>query len=418
MQSQPRGELKGGEGPRLPTATGRWEKSVIREPAAQPDQRPEPDEPVNPDGPHRWHRYVSILSRLVVMARVFLRHRRYGQFALWAFAGPLAFVITRFFLWLDTIVYPALRRMTLAEPVFIIGHPRSGTTFLQQQFHHTGKASMFRTWELMFPSLTQRRFFSPVISLLRQLGLEQLRGADTGHEVTLDGVEEDEAIFLHRLDTETMTFVCPWLLVDDDVADFWLHVGNMGTPVTRGTVRFYEDCLKRQLIHTGKPHVVAKCTPSVFRLPEIMRRFPDARIIYVFRDPEETIRSYLAMHERYVGSSLSPKEAQTYFQRKYDWGVSLYTTFEAVKHTVPEDQLLILPFTSLIEQPEETLKVVLEFSRIDHPGVTMGQSRRRRKKHRNPPLDNFGLSPEQIGTDLAFLRRRYNRRLRKRWTSL
>lgn len=354
----------------------------------------------------------SPFRRLARMLRVCMRHGRYAQVLLWGTAGPIAWFLTRFFLWLDTIVYPNLRTMQLTEPVFIVGHPRSGTTFLQRQFYRTGKASMFRTWELWFPSLTMRRFFGPVVSLVRQLGLGQLRGPDSGHEVNLDSVEEDEAIFLHCLDTETMAFVCPWLLVDDDVADFGLRLGWLDHHVTRRTMRFYNECLKRQLIHTGRPHVVAKSTPSVFRLPELLEQFPDARVIYVFRDPEESIRSYLAMHERYVGSALTEREAQTYFRRKYEWGVHLYRTFEETKASVPEDQLLVLPFEDLVEHTEETMARVLEFARIDHPGAKLVPRSRRRRKHHNPPLEQFGLHPQQITRDLDYLRRRYARRRR------
>ena len=352
----------------------------------------------------------SPFRRLGRMLRVCLRHRRYAQVVLWGITGPIAYFLTRFFLWLDTIVYPNLRTMRLTEPVFIVGHPRSGTTFLQRQLYRTGKASMFRTWELWFPSLTMRRFFGPVVSLIRQLGLGQLRGPDSGHEVHLDAIEEDEAIFLHCLDTETMVFTCPWLLVDDDVADFGLRLGWLDHHVTRKTMRFYDECLKRQLIHTGLPHVVAKSTPTVFRLPELVQQFPDARIIYVFRDPEESIRSYLAMHERYVGSALTDGEATTYFRRKYEWGVHLYRTFEEVRSCVPEDQLMVLPFDDLVQQTEQTMERVLDFARIDHPGARLVPRKRRGRKHSNPPLERFGLHPQQIRRDLDYLRRRYARR--------
>lgn len=350
-----------------------------------------------------------LFGRLVTMVRIYLRHRRYAQALLWGLGGPIVYLSTQFFLWLDTIVYPNLRRMQLTEPVFIVGHPRSGTTFLQRQIYQTGRASMFRAWELWFPSLTQRLFFGPVISTLRQLGITELRGPDTGHEVYLDAVEEDEGLFLHRLDSETMAFICPWLLVDEDVSNFGLRVGWSDHHVTRKSIEFYDQCLKRQFVHTGLPHVVAKSTPSVFRLPELMERFPDARIIYVFRDPQESIRSFLAMHERYVGQALTDREARIYFQRKYEWGVHLYRTFEEVKSCIPEDQLMIVAFEDLVGHTQETMRRVLEFARIDPPGATLAPRRKRRKKHRNRPLEEFGVQPEQISHDLDYLRQRYAR---------
>ena len=357
---------------------------------------------------------TSPVSRLFLMVRICLRHRRYAQAALWGLGGPLVYVLNRFFFRLDEIVYPNLRKMRIISPVFIIGHPRSGTTFLQRHMAQTGMASMFRTWELWFPALTQRRFFRPVVSLLRQLGMDRLRGRESGHEVRLDAIEEDEAIFLHRLDTETMAFVCPWLLVDDDVADFGFRLGWSNDVATRRTVRFYHEVLKRQLIHTGREHVVAKSTPSVFRLPQLMEEFPDARIVYVYRDPQESILSYLAMHERYMGAALSRAEAVTYFRRKYEWGLSLYRAFEEHRSLIPDDQLLEVRFEDLTQRTEETIRTILEFARIATPGATLvPRVPRRRKKHRNPPFERFGLSRDEIERDLATLRRRYARRSRR-----
>ncbi|MFW5716316.1 MAG: sulfotransferase family protein [Spirochaetota bacterium] len=374
---------------------------------------PTPEQPSAPiPEPHR--NYSSRFRRLATIVRVMLRHRRYAKALLWGIAGPPAYILTRFFLWLDTIVYPELRTMTLTEPVFIVGHPRSGTTFLQKQLYRTGKASMYRTWELWFPSLTQRRLLEPIVGALRQLGLRQIAGPETGHEVKLDEVEEDEAILLHEIDTETFTFICPWLLVDDDVSDFGLRLGWINRTVTRRTMRFYNECLKRQLVHTGRPHVVAKSTPSVFRLRELLEMFPDARIIYVAREPEESIRSYLAMHERHVGPELTPDEAATYFRRKYRWGVNLYAVFEKLKSAVPAEQLMILFFEELVHSTAETMKRVLDFARIDHPGATLVPRAERRRKHRNPPLESFGLEPDRIARDLAALRLRYTGRRRRR----
>jgi hypothetical protein len=140
-----------------------------------------------------------------------------------------------------------------------------------------------------------------------------------------------------------------------------------------------------------------------------MERFPDARIIYVFRDPQESIRSFLAMHERYVGSALTDREARIYFRRKYEWGVHLYRTFEEVKSCIPEDQLMIVAFEDLVGHTEDTMRRVLDFARIDPPGATLAARRQRRKKHRNRPLEEFGLQPEQIARDLDYLRQRYAR---------
>jgi len=45
----------------------------------------------------------------------------------------------------------------IENPVFIIGHPRSGTTFLHSILTPTEEFLIFKDWELNHPSLTMRK---------------------------------------------------------------------------------------------------------------------------------------------------------------------------------------------------------------------------------------------------------------------
>ena len=63
---------------------------------------------------------------------------------------------------LDDILFPGYRRQAVRQPVFIIGPPRSGTTFLQRLLaQDEGRFSSMKSWEIMFaPSVTQKKFFA------------------------------------------------------------------------------------------------------------------------------------------------------------------------------------------------------------------------------------------------------------------
>lgn len=359
-------------------------------------------------------RYVTTVRRFLVVLRLWVRHGRYAELILWGLLGPPFYVITRIMMWLDTVIYPNLRRVEISRPVFIIGHPRSGTTFLQKHLFEVDDVSMFRAWELFFPSLLQKKLARPLFVFLRRLGLRQFFGAETGHEVVIDAVEEDEAILLHRMDTETLHYLCPWLMTDDDLADYGFRLGWLSPRITRRTIRFYHECLKRQLLHTGHGHVVAKSTSLVFRLRELLDEFPDARIIYMWRDPKDSILSYLTLHDRHVGRLLTRSQADTYFRRKYEWGVALYESFEEAKELIPAEQLLVVPFRQMVASPEETIRLAAEFGKLHEAGADLNlKVRRRQKKHRNASFNRFGLRAEKVEADLDTLKRRHARRLRE-----
>ncbi|MDZ7852675.1 MAG: sulfotransferase [Halomonas sp.] len=117
----------------------------------------------------------------------------------------------------------------------------------------------------------------------------------------------------------------------------------------RRSMEFYRRCLRRNLFHSGKARVVAKCNPSVFRLPALLEAFPDARIVYVVRRPEESIRSFLSFTGRFVAPLLKECEMPRFFRRKYRWCVELYRRFEELRPRIPPEQLLVLLFDEITE---------------------------------------------------------------------
>ncbi|MFW5786120.1 MAG: sulfotransferase family protein [bacterium] len=356
--------------------------------------------------------YRGTVSRLWMLVRLFGRHRRYGTALFWLLLGPVMQVTTRAFLFLDHVFYPQLRRVTLDRPVFIVGHPRSGTTFLQRQVFGSHTAGMFTTWELFFPSLIQRRILAPFVWVLNLLDVSIVQSSEYGHEIRIDGVEEDEGVFMHRLATEILTFNCPWLLTDPDVARIGFRLGWLSRRQRLASVRLYREFLKRQMVATGHHRIVLKCNPSVFRLRELFHVFPDARVVYVVRSPEYSVRSYLAFAGRFVLPLLTPEEQRVYFRRKYEWSLALYREFEAIRDELPADQLLVLPFEEISRQLPTAMERFFRFAELnpeDHiwRNFRERRHRRHRKRHVNQPLGEFGIAEEDIRRDLAFVWDRY-----------
>jgi hypothetical protein len=113
--------------------------------------------------PDRIDAEHSVIGRWRVFCDVLFRYRQYGWWFVWFFAGPIQYLLAEAANRIDLLFHPELRTMKLDRPVFVFGHPRSGTTFLQKSLYETGQVSMFRTWELWFPTLTERFIAGAVI---------------------------------------------------------------------------------------------------------------------------------------------------------------------------------------------------------------------------------------------------------------
>ena len=355
---------------------------------------------------------IGVLKRLWIMLRLYRKHGRYRLFLFWSLVGPVFFVFTRFCLWLDNLVFRELHNITVENPVFIVGHPRSGSTYLQRRVYESDVVCMFTTWEMVFPSLVQRKLLAPLLALLEYFQVDVLQSVSKGHEIRLQQVEENEGLFLHQLDTEMVTVLCPWLLTDEEYRKVGLKLGKNDTTRNRDSLLFFETCLKRQIYHTGKNQVVAKCNPSIFRLQNILSVFPDARIVYLVRSPERTVQSFLSFTQKVIDPLLDSNELQILIQSKYHWCVELYEYFESIRPQIPPEQLLILPFHELSHNTINTLKRFFSFVRIGPPPyywkkMTEEVQKPFRKEHMNAPLDSLGISRERVRTDLQHIWERY-----------
>ena len=67
---------------------------------------------------------------------------------------------------LDEILFPGLRHVTVRTPVFIVGHARSGTTLLHRLMSEDrARFSVFLYYELFFPSLLQKKAIRALAAL-------------------------------------------------------------------------------------------------------------------------------------------------------------------------------------------------------------------------------------------------------------
>ena len=103
---------------------------------------------------------------------------------------------------LDERVYGRrLKTVRVERPLFIIGSPRSGTTFLHSLLLGTDEMVAFKAWQLFWPALLGRRILSRVVALRKRLGRSEIVPAWTGHRIDLDDYDEEEFLLFSRFDT-------------------------------------------------------------------------------------------------------------------------------------------------------------------------------------------------------------------------
>jgi hypothetical protein len=327
---------------------------------------------------------------------------------------PALMLFTRLTMFLDRLLYPGYRAVEIQQPVFLMGG-RSGTTFVHRLLSETRDFPVFEAWELLNPALTARKLIRPLVDRRIKKNRHVIYTEDLGHPLTLTTVEEEELLFFHTMDTQFLTSRTPLGLDDIEYPElrFYDHQPDWRR---KRSVRFFKECLKRQVYRTGKTQVVAKINYSICRIKTLLEEFPDAKFVFFLRSPYEVISSHLSQHQkmldRHFGLENIPKERlDLYFERRYRYDVELYYYAHQMASAgdLPSDRIFLLRYDSLRTQLEETFEQFVEFAGITPTEklreVIRRQAERQKdykRKHKNLELEAFGISKERLARDLSF----------------
>lgn len=318
-------------------------------------------------------------------------------------------------LWLDHVFCPRFRAAKIDRPIFIIGNPRSGTTLLHRFLHSSGEVCSFRVWQMFVPSITGQWLLRPLIPALARLSPAR-HYATEAHETGLDEIETDEALFSFRfLDgLFTYLFFFAWS-ADDELGRLLRHYAPGSAANDRDLV-YYRECLRRLLTVSGKDRFLGKPFTFVLRMRDVLRAFPDARFLYLVRDPLEVVPSGINMvsnvtDKQFQTSALPPNVRRRYFENLYRGECALYREFADAhaRGDIPPENLLVVRFPDLMRNFEGVMGEILEFCELPVTDAfreaireKADEQRRHESRHRYS-LDAFGLTPERVREDLAFV---------------
>ena len=324
---------------------------------------------------------------------------------------------------LDGILFPGLWRTEIRTPVFVVGHARSGTTLVHRLMSEDeGRFSVFVLYELYFPSLLQKkliRFFAGVDR--RYLGgvLEKrVRAWEDGHyaamrevhKMGLTEAEEDDIVLYYSCASGFWITKMPYM---GDL-DFY-YVDRFPERKRRRLMRFYKDCVRRQLHLNGGDKIHLSKNPIFAgRVASLIETFPDARIVVPLRNPYETLPSLLKLMRsgwKRLGWDEERQEPCLRFLADQSFHTYRYPLEVLERH--PETPRAIVDYRDAVADPAATIERVYE--QLGFPItpefrevlVAEGKRARRHKSGHSYSLAEFGLEADEIRTQLADLFERF-----------
>ncbi len=320
------------------------------------------------------------------------------------------------FLGLDHIFFPGFRRVEVENPIFIIGHPRSGTSFVHQLLSESHQIAAFKAWHIFFPALTSRVFVRPLVRFLSKRGLDELIPSATGHRVALDSVEEEELLFFHKLDTQFAIITTPLGFAEVDHRELRFHDLQSQTKRTK-SVRFLKGCFQRHIYYTGRKQIFAQTHFSTHRIKTLLEVFPDARFIYMDRSPFETLPSYFSLNHGVVDQvwgmgNFEAEQISRYFRNRYQASIELCRYFHDVveNEEIDRKKILKIQYDSLRNDLVGVFENIVSFGGLEPSGELRALVQNRaarqphyRRVHEVRPIEHFGIGEDEVARDFAFL---------------
>ncbi|MEZ4278605.1 MAG: sulfotransferase [Myxococcota bacterium] len=324
---------------------------------------------------------------------------------------------------LDHVFHPDLRKVEVKAPIFMVGHARSGTTLTHRLLSQDGgRFSSFLLYELYFPSLIQKK----LIRWLARVDAERFRGLLAGqlrawedwrygpsrhmHEMGLTQPEEDDIVLYWSMAAGFWITKMPYM---GDL-DFY-YMNDWPARKRRRYNDFYRECIKRQLYLNGTDKIHLSKNPMYSgRVASLHEAFPDARFIVNVRDPNETIPSLLKLvRAGWKQLGWDPE------RQKRCLSILAHQSWHTYKHPIefldahPNVKGAIVDYRDLTADPAATIEKL--YQDLDLPMTSefreqlslQGKREREHKTRHTYSLEEFGLEPEAIRTNLAELFERF-----------
>ena len=324
---------------------------------------------------------------------------------------PVGSLFHWFCFWLDDIFFPAHKTQPVEKPLFLLGNFRSGSTFLHRLLSRDSETFTSLTiWDIFLaPSVTQKKLTQFVSRLDTRLGghLHRLLfafdrrtlGTVRIHPISFFQPEEDENILFHLWSSYFVSYLFPFM---DEMPRYHFFDEAVPAQEKRDIMAFYKSMLQRHLYATGKKYFVAKNPAFSAKIETLVEFFPDARIVYLVRNPLDMLPSTISWINYARRVFTEPEEKYLYMDEILGLTQYWYRHPLQFLDSHPSPRHLILTYDDLIQRPEQVIRGFYEqFGYPDKPGMdgiilqAMQETLAYRSDH-NYSYEEMGFTRKQI----------------------
>ena len=256
-----------------------------------------------------------------------------------------------------------LKRTEITKsPVFVVGFWRSGTTLLHNLLCQNPDFAFVSTFQTVFPNHTLSNQW-----WLKFVGapfIPEYRPADKV-KLEWENPQEEELSLGNMQETSYYNF-----MYFPNSFEKYLNKGLLLENLNEKELKTWEDAytklIKTAIINTGGQRFVSKNPPNAFRIPRLLKMFPDARFINIARKEEEVIFSF----KRFMVEVLNGTALQDFDMEILDEQVKeLYDIYKKKYNTdkllIPKGNLVEIDYHEFVDHKIEGIKHIYDALGLD-----------------------------------------------------
>lgn len=281
------------------------------------------------------------------------------------------------------------------KPVFIIGFWRSGTTMLHELLCLAPGTSYVTTFQTIFPHLILSHgwWLKPLANLI----MPSRRPFDRV-DMDLEYPQEEE---IAMANIQALSFY-NFLYFPKNYENFWhrdLYFEQASVQQIDRWKKEYRKLIAKALINRPGKQFVSKNPSNMARIKVLLEMYPDARFIFIYRNPYKVLESVYGFFREVVPAVQLQLEggevSRDVMARFY---ADMIRHYDHVRELVPDGHLVELKYEDLLADPSEEIRKIYDTLGLEgfeslQPNIEayIRNSADRTKNHFNISMDTIAL---------------------------
>ena len=244
------------------------------------------------------------------------------------------------------------------DPVFIVGHQRSGTTHLYRLMSKDETFLYTKLIDISYPLVF--RYFRKIVTFITTTFMPEERPMDN-MVLTIDEPEEYE---LAIASINGLSYMVGYMFLNN--FEKYENYGSFENASDKERVKWKKDLqyfLKKLMVEYGNKTLLLKSPNDTERIPLLLEMFPNAKFIHIYRDP---YRVFLSTKKLFIKNNRDTHlqkikiDLDAFVIKHYN---KMYKKFYEDVLKIQKGQFIEIAYENLVQNPlEELEKIYTELS--------------------------------------------------------